>query len=88
MNVAARRASRFAHGAGIITFTVSLYACAAQPTESQMQSRTEIDISAEDAEQVPIRKVSGGEGAPRDSRDPRSPAGVGVEYSRLNINRQ
>ncbi len=50
MNIATRYASRFAHGVCVITFTVSLFACAGQPTESQVPSINEAAVSAEDAD--------------------------------------
>jgi len=66
MNIARRYVSRFAREVCIIASTVSLFACAGQPTETQVQSINEIAVSAEDANaladlQAWMRKESPGE---------------------------
>ena len=70
-----------------MTLLLSLFACAGQPTESQVQSTTEVAINAEDVEQVPISQNSGPESAVEAARPCRSPTGGGVECDVAGINR-
>ncbi len=76
MNFVTNCASRLAHGACITTLLLSLFACAGQPTESQVQSTTEVAINAEDVEQVPIPQSSGPEAAAEAARRCRTRTGV------------
>ncbi len=87
MNIVTSCASRLAHGACITTLLLSVFACADQPTESQVQSTSEVAINAEDVEQVPIPQNSGPETAVEAARRCRSPTGGGVECDVAGINR-
>ena len=66
-------------GASITAVLLGVFACAGQPTESQVSAATEVPISAEDTEQVPIRRQSARERAAENARNCRSPAGTRIE---------
>ena len=88
MDIVASCARRLAHEACITTLLLSVFACAGQPPESQVESTTEIAVNAEDVEQVPILQNSGSKSAVEVARRCRLPTGGGVECDVAGINRR
>jgi len=78
---------RATYGIGIAGLLIGLSACAGQPSDSQASSAGEGGISAEDAEQIPIRQQSARERAAENARNCRSPAGARIECDADGMNR-
>jgi hypothetical protein len=87
MNAVTNIVYRAAHGASVVGLLLGLFACAGQPTETQMPSAGETTTIAEDAEQVPIQVQSARERAAENARNCRSPAGARIECDADGMNR-
>ncbi len=74
MNVVRSCVSQAVFRASTATLLLSLLACAGQVTESQVPPASEVAISAEDVEQIPIQDVAARERAAREARRCRGPA--------------